>query len=162
MEQKKIQIAHDPRLFTLVSIHIVYWISRAHVLWLILIVPKIVTFICFERTTKLYRFLLSFLVCKNEEIFFFFSISITLTTCTKTYTYFTHSLTHSLKLLRCNKIPHTNTLSMCALIIINNLWRKATNRIQIRKNKKRSLCCCQNQDQQTVSRCNPKILFIIT
>lgn len=123
MKQKKKQIAHDPRLFTLVSIHIVYWISRAHVLWLILIVPKIVTFICFERTTKLYRFLLSFLVCKNEEIFFF---SLSLSHLQLAPKRILTLVTHSLELLRCNKIPHTNTLS-CALIIINNLWRKAKN-----------------------------------
>lgn len=124
MEQKKKQIAHDPRLLTLVSIHIVFWISRAHVLWLILIVPKIVTFICFERTTKLYRFLLSFFVCKNEEIFFF---SLSLSHLQLAPKRILTLLTHSLELLRCNKIPHTNTLSMCALIIINNLWRKAKN-----------------------------------
>lgn len=115
------------------------------ILWLFLIVLKCCYFICLSAPPTLSFYIFSFhlQIWRN---FLFFSISITLIqTCT---TNIRILYTHSLELLRCNKVSHTQIRSVCVLIIINNLWRKKKTKM---KNKKRSMCCCQqkrNQDQQ--------------
>lgn len=113
---------------------------------------KILFHLVWTHHHQFYRFifLLSFANMKKFSFFLYHY---------HTFIQLAHTLTN---LLRCNKIPHTQTLCVQKTIIINNLWR---NKKKNWKTKKRSMCCCQKKNTKTssrVSRCNPNILFIIT